>query len=159
MWIRSFWSNATLIEFISGHSDISFFSPSSTPRVLDNPEIVSSFCSITNDQYSMVQNCGAMEIIVNTTRISGDMISIDSYRDWTVASWKPRENMNYTSQDNKNLIWLKNLQFWTEWFNEIPICRLFRDDIKIFANLKIDYQISICKKLNYRGHRHLESVL
>lgn len=87
-WIRSFGRNTTLVEPVPGHFDIPLVTPSSTPGVLNDPEVMVVFRSISNSQHTVVESISTSEVIEDTTPVILNSVCIDGYGNWSNGSYQ-----------------------------------------------------------------------
>jgi len=69
------------------NSDESRFTPAGTPGVLDNPVVLLSIVSVTNNQDTVVEVSSALSAVEDTTLISleGTLVGFNSNGDWSVV--------------------------------------------------------------------------
>jgi hypothetical protein len=82
------------------NSDESRFTPAGTPGVLDNPVVLLSIVSVTNNQDTVVEVSSAVSAVENTTLISleGSLIGFNGNRDWaSVDSIEERGTVTLTN--------------------------------------------------------------
>jgi hypothetical protein len=76
----------TTFSFTSDESDVTFFSPSGSPRVLDSPEIFSVFSTVTNESDTVVKRFWVTEPrIRDTSHVGLEMSGVDSSGEWTYS--------------------------------------------------------------------------